>query len=207
MNRISLTSTLLVTTLLVWDGVVLGHILPPLGEVEQQAMNDTFQYALEYNKSNQAADWVNPNTSRSGAVMPVRTFIGIEGLPCREFVTTVTIDDEQQQGYGTACRQATGIWHIVSERPPARVDFVTIQPIQVYQPPAHYYVPPNTYYNPYPIKISFGYLFHGGRVRVGNYYPSGSMWHPRTHWQYKKYCYHHHFRHRHQPHHRDHIQR
>lgn len=185
MNRTTLTSTLLVTTILLWAGVALGQPLPPLVEVEQQAMNDTLQYALEYNKTNQGADWVNPDFARSGVVVPVRTFFNKQRQPCREFTTTITIDGEQQQGYGAACRQANGIWQVVSDGPPGRVAIVPSRPVYVYQPPERYYGSPYTYYNPYPINFSFSldYLFHRGSLHIGDYYPGGSMWYPRNHWR------------------------
>lgn len=192
MNRTVLTNTLVVTTVLLGASVTHGQPLLHLVEVEQQAMNDTLQYALEYNKTNQAADWVNPDTSRSGVVVPVRTFASDQGWPCREFITTITIDGKkQQQGNGTACRQPNGTWHVVSDGPPARVTIVPNQPIYIYQPPERYYGSPYTYYNPYPISFSFslGYLFHGGSLHIGTYYPGGLMWYPRTHWRPNKHRY------------------
>lgn len=205
MKCTALKSTLLVSTLLVWASVALGQSLPPLVKVEQQAMNDTLQYALEYNKTNQAADWLNPDTGRSGVVLPVRTFFDAQRRPCREFTTIITIDGEKQQGYGTACRQSNGAWHVVSDGPPARVAIVPGQSRYVYQPPERYYVSPYTYYNPYPISFNFslGYLFHGGSLRIGNYYPSGSMWYPRTYWRSHKHHYYRPYRQR--PHYRPHY--
>lgn len=191
MNRTALTSTLLVTIILLFAGVALGQSLPPLAGVEQQAMNDTLQYALEYNKTNQAADWVSPDSTRSGVVVPVRTFVGHQGQPCRQFATTITINGEQQQGYGTACRQSNGIWYVVGDGSPSWVTVVPSQPVYVYQPPERYYVPPTTYYNPYPINFSFslGYIFNGGSLHIGNSYPSGRRWYPRTFWRPNRYRY------------------
>lgn len=215
MNRTVLTSMLLVTTLLLWASVALGQSLPHLVEVEQQAMNDTLQYALEYKKTNQAADWVNPDTARSGVVVPVRTFFDGQGRPCREFTTSITIDGEQQQGYGTACRQSNGTWHVVSNGPPARVAIVPGQTKYIYQPPERYYVSPYTYYNPYPISFSFslGYLFNGGSLHIGNYYPGGSMWYPRSYWRSRSHYYYRPYRQRpnyrphYRPRHRQHFRR
>lgn len=191
MNRPTITNTLLITTMFLGSGVGVGQSQPPLVELEEQAMSDTLQYSLEYNKTNQAADWVNPDTSHTGTVVPVLTFVNNLGEPCREFITTITIDGEQQQGYGTACRQTNGTWYTVNDGPPARVATVTRQPVQVYQPPERYYSPPNMYYNPYPFQFSFslGYLFHDGGRRHGQYHPSGPMWYPRTHWRPHNYRY------------------
>jgi surface antigen len=203
MNRISLTSTLLLTTILLWANVAPGQSLPPLAGMEQKAMSDTLQYALEYNKTNQGADWVNPDTARSGIVTPVRTFAGDRRQPCREFITTITINGKQQQGYGTACRQSNGTWHVASDRPPAarQQAIVPSRPVYVYQPPERYYVsPPYPYYNPYPVNFSFGfnlgYLFHGGSMHIGNYYPGGPRWYPRNHWRPNKHRYYRSSRHR-----------
>lgn len=212
MNRTALINTLMVTTVLL--GACATQVQPQLylGEVEQQAMNDTLQYALEYNKTNQAADWANPDTARSGVVTPVRTFAGDRGQPCREFITTITTDGkQQQQGYGTACRQSNGAWYVVSDGSPARGTIVASQPTYIYQPPVRYHGTPYTYYNPLPISFSFslGYLFHGGSLRIGTHYPSGLMWYPRSHWRpnrhrsYRPYRQRPHYR----PHYRQHHRR
>lgn len=172
MTRTALASVLLCGALL-WTGSALAQLAP----MEQQAMSDTFQYALENNPTNQAADWVNPDADHAGAVVPVRTFSDAQGRPCREFITTISIGGEQQQGYGTACRQPDGTWQIVSDRPPATTTVVK-RPTYVYRPAERYYVYPHAYYNPYPIYFSFSWLFHGGRLHVGNYYPA-PVWHHR----------------------------
>lgn len=206
MNRTTLTATLLIAVILLSANVVFGMRPILLFEDEQQAMSNTFQYSLEYNKINQAANWTNPETGRSGAVVPIRTYIDTLAHPCREYITSITTNGRQQRSYGAACRQNNGVWYVMSERPPVRLT-VTSRSIRIYDPPEYYYVPPLTYYNPYPIYFSFSYLFHGGSFSVGNYYPSGRLWYPRTPWYYKRYHSIDPFRHRHRPHHRDHIRR
>jgi len=84
-----------------------------LDDSEQQAMSETFQYTLENNRTNEASAWVNPDTERSGSVVPVRTYQNSAGLYCREFVTTVLIGGTEEPAYGTACRQPDGAWLIV----------------------------------------------------------------------------------------------
>ncbi len=189
MKRTALTSTLVITTLL-WAGAALAQSPGTLADMEQQAMSDTFQYALENNPTDQAADWVNPDTDHSGAVVPVRTFANAQGRPCREFISTITIGGEQQQGYGTACRQPDGTWQIASDQPPTRVTSVANRPVYVYRPAERYYVYPHAYTNPYRIYFSFSYLFHDGRLHVGSYYPGASVWHYRHYRQPHKYRYH-----------------
>jgi surface antigen len=94
---------------------------------EQLAMSETLQYALENTRTNEAAAWVNPDTGRSGTLTPVRTFQNSEGQYCREYVTTIIIGGEEQQGYGMACRQPDGSWLIVSDEPgETTADYKTI---------------------------------------------------------------------------------
>jgi len=61
-------------------------------------MTDAFQNALEFNTTRQASEWVNPDTGRSDAVVPVRTFENAQGQPCREFVTAITVGGREEQG-------------------------------------------------------------------------------------------------------------
>lgn len=158
---------------LLWVGTAKAQ----LAEMEQRAMSDTFQYALENNPTDQAADWLNPDTEHAGAVVPVRTFTNAQGQPCREFITTIIVGGEQQQGYGTACRQPDGTWQIVNDEPAPQATKVVNRPVYVVQPAERYYVYPHAYYNPYRIYFSFSWLFHGGRLHVGNYYSDVSRWH------------------------------
>ncbi|WP_429885766.1 RT0821/Lpp0805 family surface protein [Geoalkalibacter halelectricus] len=86
-----------------------------LNNTEQQAMAETFQYALEYNRLNEASAWVNPDTGRSGTVVPVRTLPSAGGRYCREFLTTIIVGGAEEQAYGTACREPDGSWVVVSD--------------------------------------------------------------------------------------------
>ena len=110
--------TVLLMTVLLWAVAGFAPVYgqdagTQLSAPEQRAMTDTLQYALENNKTNHASDWTNPDLNHSGAVVPVKTFQNDQGLPCREFITTITIGGVAQQGYGTACRQPDGTWKIV----------------------------------------------------------------------------------------------
>ncbi|MDH3221045.1 MAG: RT0821/Lpp0805 family surface protein [Gammaproteobacteria bacterium] len=152
-----------------------------LAEPEQQAMSDTVQHALEYNMSNQSSEWVNPDTANSGGVTPVRTFENAQGQPCREFVSTIIIGGQQQQGYGTACRQADGSWQIADDDssiatvpPPAAATTIYVDR----PPPRYYYYPPDFYY-PYRIYLSFGSVYRGGYVYPGAYFLDGPVFRER----------------------------
>ena len=144
-----------------------------LSAPEQRAMTDTLQYALENNKTNQTSDWVNPDAAHTGAVVPTKTFENAQGLPCREFITTITIAGKAQQGYGTACRQPDGTWQIVDTSQPAAVPPPPPTTTYIYTPPAYYYAYPPAFFDPFHIFLSFSYVYRDGRFYRGTYYMDG----------------------------------
>lgn len=147
---------------------------------EQEAMTETLQYALEYGPTNQSAEWVNPDTTRSGSVVPVRTFETSQG-PCREFITSIIVGGNEEQGYGTACRQPDGSWQLVSDdafpdpAPPAP----TREQVYVYEAPKRYYVYPAGFYGPQRIFLSFSYVNRSGRSYWGKRYLDGPAFYRR----------------------------
>ena len=165
---------LLLAGTLAGSSIALAEDNVGLAPPEQQAMTDTVQHALEDNQTNQSSDWVNPDTGNSGGVTPTRTFTNDQGEPCREFISTIIIGGQQQQGYGTACRQPDGSWQIVSDDssadqapPPAETtDYIN-------RPPPAYYGYPSDFYYPYHIYLSFGLVYRGGYVYRGAHYMDG----------------------------------
>ena len=85
-----------------------------LDERDKELANEAFQDSLENKKVGAASSWNNPDTGHTGTTTPTRTYTADSGSPCREFTTTVLIGGEEQQGYGTACRQADGSWKIIN---------------------------------------------------------------------------------------------
>jgi surface antigen len=174
MKRTILTTIVLMGTLAMASaafGQETGVLLAP----EQQAMSDTVQYALENNPSNQSSDWVNPDTGNSGGVLPVRTFGNAQGQPCREFISTIIIGGQEQQGYGTACRQPDGTWQIVSNEPATPQPPPAAEQTNIYvdnPPPAYYYFPSDFYY-PYHIYLSFAYVYREGYIYRGTHFQEG----------------------------------
>ena len=95
-------------------GALLGNnIGAQLDEKDRLLAGQTIQQTLELGPDNSIGSWQNPNTGHSGTVVPTQTVVASTGQPCREFITTVTVGGVEQQGYGTACRQADGSWKIV----------------------------------------------------------------------------------------------
>ena len=147
--------------------ILLGLIgIQNLAFGQTLSADDTFQSALENNKSGTASTWHNPDEGQSGSTMPLKTFQTADGVYCREFQQTIIIDGKPQQGYGTACRQPDGTWQIVNpstlhraEQPPTEVTHV-----HVYEPayPYAYAYPYPYWYFPGFFSFSFGYEEHGG---------------------------------------------
>lgn len=153
--------------------MAFGQTAEPLAPPEQQAMSDTFQHALEYNKTDQSSDWVNPDTGRSGAVAPTKTYTNAQGQPCREFTSSITIGGKAEQGYGTACRQPDGTWQIVDNEQQTTLQTAPPANVTIYNPPAEYYnYPPDLFY-PYTIYLSFGYLYRAGHLYHGAFFLNG----------------------------------
>ena len=67
------------------------------------------QASLENSRSGRASEWRNPDSGNSGTITPTRTFEE-DGQYCREYRQTVTVGDETETLYGTACRQPDGSW-------------------------------------------------------------------------------------------------
>jgi surface antigen len=61
----------------------------------------------------QQITWNNPQNGNSGTITPVKDGYSQSGQYCREFQQSITINGQQQNGYGTACQQPDGSWKIV----------------------------------------------------------------------------------------------
>jgi len=97
-------------------GAAIGaNIGKQLDERDKALANEAFQGSLENNKTGSSYTWNNPDTGHSGQTTPTRTIAATAGSgPCREFTTTVLVGGEEQQAYGTACRQNDGSWKIAN---------------------------------------------------------------------------------------------
>lgn len=88
-------------------GANIGRSLDKVDEMHAQR-------ALEYNQTNHAATWHNPDQNHDVVFTPTRTFQSNNGEYCREYQTTVKIGGKSEKGYGTACRQPDGSWQMVN---------------------------------------------------------------------------------------------
>ena len=96
-------------------GVFLGSSVgKSLDKADRIHASQTANTALERNTSGQSSSWSNPDSGHSGTVTPTRTVQASNGLPCRDYETTVTIDEKTETAVGRACRQSDGTWKVVN---------------------------------------------------------------------------------------------
>jgi len=102
-------------------GAVLGGLAgssigKSLDKADAAYAQQNAQKALENGQPGQTMPWKNPNSGNSGSVTPGAYTQNANGQYCREFTQTIMVGGQQQQGYGTACRQSDGTWQIVSQQ-------------------------------------------------------------------------------------------
>ena len=93
-------------------GVIGQNIGAQLDERDRLLAGEAYSTALEYNPTDKAAEWRNPDSGNYGRVIPVATYRQ-NGRYCREFTQEIYIGGEKQTGYGRACRQPDGSWEII----------------------------------------------------------------------------------------------
>jgi surface antigen len=94
-------------------GLIGGAIGNRMDAADRREANRATYSALESAPSGTTTSWRNPDSGNSGTTTPTRTYRLQSGEYCREYEQTVTIGDETQAAYGTACRQPDGKWQIV----------------------------------------------------------------------------------------------
>ena len=98
-------------------GVILGGIAGGalgnyLDNKDKEEALKAQQQALANNKAGQSTTWTNPNTGNTGTYTPQNTYTTKDGLTCRDYSQTVTIDGKQETATGTACKMADGTWRV-----------------------------------------------------------------------------------------------
>src|SRR6185369_11163849 len=96
-------------------GALIGGVIGNRLDARDKRMAaEAAQRAFESNRVGQATAWSNPDSGNSGTITPTRTTQLANGQYCREYKQTVVIGGEQNQAYGTACRQPDGTWRMQS---------------------------------------------------------------------------------------------
>jgi len=100
-------------------GVLLGALLgsqagKSLDRADRLYAERSTHSALETGRSGQPVAWSNPDSGHSGTIIPQPAYQNTTGQYCREYQQTVNVGGQQQQAYGTACRQPDGTWKVVN---------------------------------------------------------------------------------------------
>jgi hypothetical protein len=61
--------------------------------------------------------WENPQTGVGGNITPLASSHSEDGLPCRDFLASYVRGSAQSWLQGSACRTASGEWHVKSLKP------------------------------------------------------------------------------------------
>ena len=100
-------------------GVLLGALLgstagKSLDRADRMYAERSTNTALETGRSDQPVAWTNSDCGHSGTIIPQPAYQSNAGQYCREYQQTVYVGGQQQQAYGTACRQPDGSWRMVN---------------------------------------------------------------------------------------------
>ncbi len=68
------------------------------------AVSGVLNSVLEEQPTGKRGSWRSRDGSYSGSVMPVQTYVRPNGIPCRRFTQTVTLQGKTRRAEGTACR-------------------------------------------------------------------------------------------------------
>jgi 17 kDa outer membrane surface antigen len=73
--------------------------------------------ALGDNAKTNSVPWHNPQTGVGGNITPLASSHSEGGLPCRDFLASYVRGGAQAWLQGSACRTASGEWHVKSLKP------------------------------------------------------------------------------------------
>ncbi len=74
----------------------------------------TAQSGLERAPSGRTSTWSNPDSGHSGTFTPTNSYRSRDGMDCRDYTQTATIEGRTEEVHGTACRQSDGTWRVVN---------------------------------------------------------------------------------------------
>ena len=80
---------------------------------EKESLHHATYQSLEGGADGQAAVWKSKDTDASAHITPVRSFVGREGRPCREFLIQFRLGESRESARRTACRAADGSWRTI----------------------------------------------------------------------------------------------
>lgn len=102
-------------------GTLLGAYLgstagQSLDRADRLHAERTARRSLDSAASGHTSAWSNPDNDHRGTFTPTNRYSSGDGLLCRDYQQTVTIDRRAETVTGTACRGADGDWRVVNKR-------------------------------------------------------------------------------------------
>ena len=107
--------SLMITTGVLAGGVVGYGAARQLERSDQKAHDTTASQAFAEAADGTTRYWRNPETGNSGIIMPTRSYRAGDGSYCRDYRTTVAVQDGFIRGRGIGCQEANGKWRIQME--------------------------------------------------------------------------------------------
>ena len=107
-------------SLMIASGVMAGGVVGytaarQLERSDRKAHDTTASKAFAEAADGTTRYWSNPETGNSGIIMPTRSYHAGDGSYCRDYRTTVAVEDGFIRGRGIGCQEATGTWQIKME--------------------------------------------------------------------------------------------
>jgi surface antigen len=93
-------------------GLIGNRIGAAMDDEDRQRAYAAQVEALESAPSGPPVNWQNPDSGRSGSIVPGPA-VQQGGMQCRQYTHTVNIDGKSQVVRGTACRNPDGTWKSV----------------------------------------------------------------------------------------------
>jgi surface antigen len=90
--------------------LVAGEIQSGMTPVDNGCVGLT----LEYTRNNQPVAWQNPGNGVQYQVTPNRAYQAPNGLNCREYTISATLNSRSQRINDAACRLPSGLWQLQS---------------------------------------------------------------------------------------------
>lgn len=98
------------------SGGAVGYVAARKLEIsDRKAHNKTAIQAFAEAPDGTTRYWRNSETGTSGIIMPTRSYYAGDGSFCRDYRTTVAVEEGFIRGRGMGCQQADGNWQIQLE--------------------------------------------------------------------------------------------
>ena len=105
-----LATTAVGTLLGPYQGSEIGR---SLDRADRRYAEGAAEKSLATSPAGRTSRWSNPDTGHAGTFTPTNTYRSDDGLRCRDYNQSITIDERSHDAYGTACLADDGSWRIV----------------------------------------------------------------------------------------------